>query len=780
MLREPNVRLITLIGTPGTGKTRLATHVAAGFASPPTAAAGPPVFPDGVFFIQLAAVNEPEMVERGIAQALEVTEAGERSLHDNLLAYLNDKRLLLVLDNFEHLLSTAPLVAELLAQSQGLKIIATSRAVLNLRGEHEYPVLPMTVPGRDTPSRPDELAQFEGTALFMQRAIEVSPNFDLTRDNARSVAEICRRLEGLPLAIELAAARVKVLSPEAILSRLDRRLKLLVGGRLDLPPRQQALETTIAWSYNLLDESEKALFRGISVFAGGCSLEAAETILDFGFWNLDGQENAGPIQMPDEEERTTIQNPGVLDTATSLLNKSLLVRVEGHRGEPRFSMLETLKEYGRERLEEKGEADATMRRHALYFSTLAEQAYSKLVGPEQLDWLQLLESEHDNMSAALRWACESGRPQDIEIALRLAGSLGRFWELRGYLSEGRSWLDRALALDGAHAHAASRALALYSSGSLAVRQRDYAAAERHLEESARLYRESGKREELSYTLNALAVLAADQDYERAVALHEENLTLRRELGNKLAVAASLHNIAYIRMHQGRWDEALAMGTEAHAGFREMGNASGQATSLYVLGMVAGGQEDYLIARTRLEEALTQFRQMSNNWMSAWTLHGLGEVLYQSGDYEHANGVFAEAEELFRGLGDKLGMARALISRGRENFRTGNYPEAADLFRQALEIGEELDNSLLVGCSIAGFAGLAGLHGHLRESALLFGVASDLLLTVDSSLERCAMTLNRDEVHAALDAKDPQAWDTAWTQGTNTQWQQAAALARSIA
>jgi predicted ATPase/DNA-binding SARP family transcriptional activator len=751
MLRRPELRLITLIGTPGTGKTRLATRVAAGFAS--VAGGAAPLFPDGVFFVPLAAVSDPDMVEPSIAQALDVSEAGGRSLHDNLLAFLAEKRLLLVLDNFEHLIPAAPLVAEFLAKSQGLKVLATSRAVLNLRGEHEYPVATLVVPGRDLPARPDELMQIESVALFIQRAAEVAPGFGLTRDNARPVGEICRRLEGLPLAIELAAARVKVLSPEAILSRLDRRLRLLVGGRADLPARQQALETAIAWSYNLLDDDEKALFRGLSIFAGGCSLQAIEEVLSA---------NTGR---------------GVLEMATSLLNKSLLVRVDAQGSEPRFSMLETLKEYGRERLEDKHEVEAVLRDHATHFASLAEESHSKLAGPEQIAWLQMIEQEHDNMRAALRWACEAG---EAETALRLAGSLGRFWEHRGYLSEGRSWLERALGLDGTPSGAARPcALALYSCGILAVRQRDYRRAETLLEESAQLYRELGDKESLSNALNALAVLVADLDYDRAVALHEENLALRRELGDKPGIATTLHNIGYLRMQQGRWDDADAVATEAHARFAEVGNISGQAFSLYVLGMVAAGRENYPVARERLEDALAAFRQMSNNWMSAWALQSLGDVCFSSGDYRRANQAFDEAEELYGVLGDKLGAACALISRGREQFRIESYDRARDLFGQALDLGIELDNSLLVGRCLAGYAGLCGVSGHLRESALLFGVAYDLLLSQSTTLERSAMTLNRDEVRAALNAQDPYTWQSTFTEGTNTPWEEAVQLARDV-
>ncbi len=752
MLRHTDSRLVTLTGVAGVGKTRLGIRVAAGVAS----AGVTDMFPDGAWFVPLAAITQPDGVLGALGQALGVRESGGRSLRGDLFDLLREKRLLLLLDNFEHLLPAASVVADLLSACPGVKVLVTSQAVLHLRGEREHIVQPLGLPGPSASLLPDELSQHEAVALFIERALEVSPNFALTRNNARAVADICRKLEGLPLAIELAAARVKVLSPEAILSRLGRRLKLLVGGQIDLPPRQRALESAVAWSYNLLDDAEKSLFRGLSVFAGGCSLQAVEEVL------------GGGISPPDSD---------LLERVTSLINKSLLARIETEGGEPRFIMLETLREYGAERLEESGEAEAALLAHALYCVELAEASFEGLKGGRQLEWVHTLELEHANLRAALQWTVEHG---EAALALRMAGALGRFWEMRGYLSEGRSWLGKAIGIEDAVAAASpARALAHFSCGMLAVRQRDHSSAHTLLEESRNLYKELGDKTGLSNALNALAVLAVDSDYEQALSLHEESLALRRELGDKMGIATSLYNIAFIKMHQGKWSEAYPMATESLGMWRELDSIFGVARVLYLLGMMAAGQGEFQVALTRLDECLDLCRQLADDWLAAWAQHALGDALYLLGDYERAAGIFAQAEAAFRALGDELGTARTLASLGREAFRVENYGEARRLFDEALAIGDKLENHIVIGCCLAGFAALVGNDGQLRSSALLFGCADDLLTQESTTLERCGMTFNMAQLRAALDVQDPAAWEAGWEEGKQTYWQDAAISARAF-
>src|SRR5215207_1559152 len=424
-LARPGVRLLTLTGTGGTGKTRLGLQVAAELTDE---------FEDGVFFVSLAAISDPEFVVPAVAGTLGVKEAGGQPLLESLEDYLREKRILLVLDNFEQVLEAAPMVSELLSAAPYLKVLATSRIPLRLYGEHEYSVPPLALPDPERPPSVERLTQYEAVRLFVERAQAAKVDFSVTNDNAPAVAEICHRLDGLPLAIELAAARIKLLTAQAMLARLGNRLKLLTGGARDLPERQRTLRSTIEWSYGLLEEDEKTLFARLSVFAGGRTLEAIEAICD--------AEGDLPVD--------------VLDGVESLVDESLLRQEEGPGGEPRFVMLETIHQYAKEKLQESGESENLRKLHARYFLALAEEAEPRLRGPEDVEWLERLEAEHDNLRAALSWALERG---EAELALRLAGALWRFWEARGLYSEGHRWLEEALAkANGASAAARAKAL----------------------------------------------------------------------------------------------------------------------------------------------------------------------------------------------------------------------------------------------------------------------------------------------------------------------------------
>ena len=408
LLAAPTIRLLTLTGPGGTGKTRLALAVAERVA---------PQFPDGVVFVSLAPLADPALVASAIAEQLGVRERAEQTLRDALVTHLAGKRLLLVLDNFEHLLPAAPLVAALLGACPALRVLTTSRAALHLSGEHLYPVSPLALPDAGPLPPLEELGQTAAVRLFVERVRAVKPDFALSEANAPAVVEIVRRLDGLPLALELVAARARVLSPAALLARLDRRLPLLTGGAQDLPDRQRTLRETIAWSYDLLRPDEQALFRRLGVFAGGCTLEAAETVA-----NLDE-----PFD--------------VLEGMTALLDASLL-QSEEQDGEPRYTMLETIREFALERLSESGEEPATRDRHARFFRDLAERAGPDIVETGDPTLLDVIEREHDNLRAALAWSRETG---DHDTLLRLAGALAFFWYYRGYLNEGQRWLDQALA-----------------------------------------------------------------------------------------------------------------------------------------------------------------------------------------------------------------------------------------------------------------------------------------------------------------------------------------------
>ena len=432
LLRRDETRLLTLTGPGGTGKTRLALQAAADLLDD---------FSDGTFFAQLATLTEAELFLPAVAETLGVREIGEQPLDESLKDYLRERRMFLVLDNFEQVLGAAPAVTELFAGASRLKVLVTSRAPLGLYGEHEFPFPPLTLPDLEHPPPLERLTQYEAVGLFVERARALKPDFKVTNESAPAVAEICVRLDGLPLAIELAAARIKMLPPKAMLQRLSSRLKLLTGGARDLPERQRTLKATIEWSHALLDEGEQLLFGRLAVFSGGRTLEAIEAICD--------AEGDLPVE--------------AFEGISSLLDKSLLRQEEGPNGEPRFVMLETVHEFAREKLEDSAEAQEIKRAHAEYFLILAEEAYPELRGPDQLEWLERLEVEHDNMRAALTWASER---KVVEVALRLGGALWWFWMARGYHSEGRRWLEEALAIDG-RGSPESRSMALAGAGMLA-------------------------------------------------------------------------------------------------------------------------------------------------------------------------------------------------------------------------------------------------------------------------------------------------------------------------
>src|SRR5215204_5173059 len=463
-------RLLTLTGPGGIGKTRLALQAAADLLDD---------FSDGTFFVSLATLREAELLLPAVAETLGVRETGEQPLDETLNDYLSERRLLLLVDNFEQVLGAAPAVTQLLAGAPGMKVLATSRAPLGLYGEHEFPVPPLSMPDLKSPPPLESLTQYEAVGLFLERAQAVKPDFKVTNESAPAVAEICVRLDGLPLAIELAAARIKMLPPKAMLKRLGSRLKLLTGGARDLPERQRTLRATIEWSHALLDEGEQVLFGRLAVFSGGRTLEAIEAICD--------AEGDLPVE--------------VFDGVSSLLDKSLLRQEEGPNGEPRFVMLETVHEFAREKLGESAEAEEIRRAHAQYFLTLAEEAHPELKGPDQLEWLERLEAEQDNMRAALSWALER---KVAEVALRLGGALGWFWSVRGYHSEGRRWLEEALALDG-RGSPEVRAMALAGAAVLAEEQGDLDRAQEACQEGLELLAHEG-REASEAKLNLLECL----------------------------------------------------------------------------------------------------------------------------------------------------------------------------------------------------------------------------------------------------------------------------------
>jgi predicted ATPase len=629
LLLRQEVRLVTVTGPGGIGKTRLAVEVASGLAEH---------FRCGIHFVPLSPLSDPSLVVSAIVQTLGIGEAGgqspleilKKNFHDSLRAPM-----LFVLDNFEHLLPAAATVAELLAMAPNLKILVTSRAALHVYGEHEFPVPPLALPDSRSVTSVEILSQCPAVALFVQRAAAAKPDFELNPENATAVAEICARLDGLPLAIELAAARVKVLSPSAMLVRLASRLQLLTGGARDLPQRLQTLRAAMDWSYDLLNAAEQKLFRRVSVFVGGCTLEGVEAVCDAkADLNLD-----------------------LLDGMASMVDKSLMQQVEQPNGESRFVMLETIREYAVEKLKASDEEALTKRAHAAYCLVLAEEETKEQSGPEGTQWLDRFATEHDNFRAALSWLTETG---DAEWGLRLGTALFRFWEMREYLAEGRDSLRKVLKIPGAANPTKARARALFAVAVLTGEQGDFVSAGAQMKESLHIARELQDHQAIAVSLNGMAVLARDQgDVDLAHSLFEESLVVWRELGDLKAVARSLSNLANVVKLQGDYSRANSLYSECISIFRGLRDRTGIAWTLNHQGDVARDQGDTAAARALYEHALAIFHEVGDRWGIAGTLADLGSLARKQGDCPTADSLYRESLKIFQELEHKRGIARLL-------------------------------------------------------------------------------------------------------------------------
>jgi len=611
LLRE-DLRLLTLTGPGGAGKTRLAIAAATAIADRFTA---------GVQFVSLASIKDPSLVATALADALEIQQVANRTISQLIGDQLqNLGPFLLLLDNFEQVLAAATLVAETLDACPSLKILVTSRSALRIYGEQEFPVAP--------------LAQNSAVELFVQRAASVWPDFAITSENALAVQEICLRLDGLPLAIELAAARTKVLPPSAILDRLQSRLQLLTGGALDLPERQQALRKTIDWSHGLLSEAEAKLFRRLSVFVGGCTMEGTEAVCN------------------------TSRDIGLdlFEGVSSLVDKNLVQRVDRAEAEPRFVMLETIREYALERLVDGGEHSATRRAHAAYCLVLAEEGNPELSPADRARWLAQCDVEIDNFRLALDWLFET---LDLDWAFRLCVALFRFWDMREHLAEGRARLEAVLRLSGSD-HLKERARVALFLGALATTQGDYPAAESSLERSLSLYEELGDESGIAASLNALAVSARDRgDYAAAQSNFERSLACWRMLPDRQAIARCLHNLANVVKIRGDYPRARWALSEATDIFEELGDRSGAAWSINQQGDIAREQGDLVAARELYERSLLAFREAADPWGAARSLTDLAYIDCEHGRHLTAHIACREALEIFASLGHRRGIARAL-------------------------------------------------------------------------------------------------------------------------
>jgi predicted ATPase/DNA-binding XRE family transcriptional regulator len=716
-LRQPNVRLLTLTGTGGVGKTRLAVEVARRALAHVA---------DGVAFVPLALVQDPRLVIPTIARTLGLRESGKRALRETLHGYLRDKELLLVLDNCEHLLQGSWIVqemADLLVACPRIRVVATSRAPLRLHGEQEYLVPPLSVPPPDalsrTPLSVEDMARVASVQLFVRRAQQVSSAFALTPSNTRPIADICRRLDGLPLAIELASRRVRILPPAELLARLDHALQLLTGGARDRPERQQTMRAAISWSYELLEGREKTLFQRLAVFAGGWTLEAAEAV----------GADAG------EAAEGAAATEGILEALCGLVEQSLVVGEQAPELAPRYWMLEPVRQYAAERFEQSGEANAVRSRHAAYYLRLAEQGDSQLRQATQLIWLDRLEEEHANLRAALTWLLEEG---ESEASLRLAGALGWFWFIRGYVSEGRMWLGRALRAqaraatdvtgvvdvsDGSEATGAlsrPRAQALHRAGMLAWLQGDFPAARQQLEESLMLSRTRGNEAGAALALACLAAGTQDRrEYPVLRAQLEKSVTLLREAGDKWVAAFALSFLGH-GLFEPDAEMARSRNLESARLFREVGDRWGTGFATMKLGEAALNCGEYDAALTYFEESLSLHRELRDGLSVAVALTNLGEVARLRGDSGRAEANYREALARFEEVGGETDIPRLLHNLGRVARQRGDGARAWALLGESLTNFRRQGFHRGVAECVAGYAGLAVDRNEPERAAVLLG------------------------------------------------------------
>ncbi len=735
-LLHSKVRLLTLTGAPGIGKTRLALQVASDLVER---------FEDGVFFVELAAIVDPDMVLPTVARTLGLKESATpatapatnpatnpatlMSAQNVLLDYVYERKMLLLLDNFEQVLDAASAIVKLMEASPWLKVIVTSREALHVRGERQLSVPPLGMPdpllfsepamsalkgqAPDIPPLVEALANYPSVKLFVERAQDVNPDFELTCENATDVAMLCVDLEGLPLAIELAAARANHLSPAEMRAALDNRLKLLTGGGRDLPARHRTLRAAIEWSYHLLDEAEKALFRRLGVFVGGFTPEAATAVC----------------------EATDVYDvPALLG---SLVDKNLIAW-SNRRSDPRCTMLETIWEYALEELEAHEEGRHIRRLHANYYSTLVEQAALHMRGQDQALWLNKLHAEHDNVRAVLTWLLNNGRG-DVELtslALQVSADMGRFWQLGGYFTEGREWLGRALrnaelvagiTAEGPfnHDRTALYVRALDMAGWLAWAQGDYPVARRSWESGLAINQTLGNKERAAHLLNGLAQLALDQlNYEEAIGMYQEGLVLAREVGDKSLIARTLNNTANV--------------------YRNM--------------------MDYVAARGRYEESLLLLREMGDKTSIVGPLNNLGLVSMDMEDYAAARGYLEEALYLCRKLGQKQALAFSLSFMGQVEIHDANFDRAAQMYNEALSLAYELDYKIVLANCLEWVAGMEEALGRPLEAARLWGTASLLRESMNLPIPLPGRPRYEQHITSARAQLGPSVFEATWAEG----------------
>jgi predicted ATPase/class 3 adenylate cyclase len=684
-------RLVTLTGSGGAGKTRLSLQVAANLLD---------VFQDGVWFVELASLTDPVLAPQTVATALGLREEAGRPLVDTLTNYLHMKSVLLILDNCEHLIeTTAQLVEALLQACPNLRLLVSSRESLGIRGETTFRVPSLSIPDIRIAHSVEMVMQSESARLFVERAQTALPSFVVTKENVPSLAQVCARLDGIPLAIELAAARVKMLKVEQIAQRLDDRFRLLTGGSRTALPRQQTLRALIDWSFDLLPESERALLRRLSVFSGGWTLEAAETVC----------------------HGSGIDRYDVLDLLTQLVNKSLVVVVDTDDiSETRYRLLETVRQYAGEKLSDTGDGIQARDQHLQYFLELAERAGPELTGPQVVEWLRRLEDELDNIRTALEWSLNG----DVQTGLRLASALAEFWIESSYVRDGHNWLTQLINKPQAQAETLTRARALGIQGFLLTWGDFDQDARPILEESLVLCRRLGDRQRIPFALFYLGILAfREGDFEYGRQLVFESLALYRELSDKAGMASVLAWIGTTVVVDSDYQRAHTYLDESLLICREAGNLTGMARGLSHLGDLDIKYGNYDNARRQLEEALTIQRQLGRSGNTIQILARLGELAARMGDNARAHVYYEESLSLISQAGGNFIMMRwVLVKLGYAALRQGNDARARDLLEQSLHHFKKNGEKIGVIYTLEGWAGLAMLQGQFERAAQLIAWA----------------------------------------------------------